>query len=75
MEPKTKILLIFVIAFCLGGPIAVYNLLYGTVWLTGLTMWTAVKLFPGQIVWYIGVPILMAIIAFIASFYRTHRPA
>ena len=75
MDPKTKIFLIFVIALYLGGPIVVYNLLYGTVWFTGLVVWMATKLFPGQIVWYVGVPILMAVIAFVASFYRTHRPA
>ena len=75
MEPETKILLIFIIAFCLGGPITLYTLLYGTVWFAGLVVWMAVKLFPGQIVWYVGVPIMMAVIAFIASFYRTHRSA
>jgi hypothetical protein len=69
------ILIILALVLVIGGPIALYNVIYGSIWFIGLVIQIAVELFPTRVVLYIVLPILLAVGTFIASFYHWRRYA
>ena len=70
-----SILIILALVVVIGGPIALYNVIYGSIWFVGLIIQMMVELFPTRVVLYIVLPILFAIGTFIASFHHWHRYA
>ena len=70
-----NILIILALVLVIGGPIALYNVIYGSIWFSGLVIQMMVELFPSRVVLYIVLPILLAVFTFIASFYHWRRYA
>jgi hypothetical protein len=69
------ILIILALVLLIGGPIVLYNVIYGSIWFFGLVIQIAVELFPTRVVLNIVLPILLAVVTFIASFYHWRRYA
>jgi hypothetical protein len=70
VDDKWKILCFFALVLTISGPIGVFNVIYATAFVGWLTIWMAIKFFPGKIALEFGVPILLCIVAFIASFFH-----
>jgi len=76
MDKDLRNILIFLaLVLFIGGPIALYNVIYGSIWFVGLVIQIAIEFFPTRVVLYIVLPILLAVGTFIASFHHWHRYA
>ncbi len=73
MDEKWKLLIFCAAIFIIGGLNALYNIAYASIWVAGFIIQICVQFFPLKVGYYVILPILLAIVAFIVSFYQKRQ--